>query len=92
MEQPKFKLGQLVKVRFDGDVIGIPVSVYLDAYVYWIMWKSPKGSARPCYSYGVAEHWETENDGRGRTWDEIAECRMQAVEPIVEAIATAAAS
>ena len=87
MNKPKFDLGELVRVYFEGNIQGVDVKVFRDLFVVEIKLNGFSPSNLYHYAYVLTDRLPSANNPRGQTWQEMTESRLQKVEPVANEIA-----
>ena len=80
--QPKFRIGEVVRVFFDGEVEGVKVKVHRDVFVFEITrsWNDVDGFQ---FTYGLGD--SERGSGHGRIWSRC-ESELHEVEPVIQEI------
>lgn len=83
---PKFKVGDLVRVYFDGQVEGVEVRVHRDLYVIGLKGENDpqRPGLRVRYTYWLQQTPLRDGMVREKVW-ELAETKLESLEPVVEA-------
>jgi hypothetical protein len=98
--KPKFEIGQLVSIRFKGELEGVEVQVTRKLFVSQITWGTVTGHySTPLLLYRLCERMEetarngisSSSTGHGKEWKDITEVHLEAVEPVLEELVKAEA-
>lgn len=89
--KPKFEIGQLVTIEFNGQIEGEPVTVSKRVYISGVRWSRTNDNLGWRFLYSLCETLpKYPQDGFGKNWSDIEEYRLTTVEPVIEAISNAA--